>query len=171
VIIPIPAFENENDLNTVVGILKRKVDLSRYKKQATKIKYKVWIIPIIVVSCCLIYVFFGNTGINEKQSRAWNFEKNNDFESALVLYNELIASEPDNINYILSRANCEINLSEFDRAISDCETAIKTDPTNGRAYYYYAHALYNNEQYDKACEAIHKSISTGYTTSTEDFCE
>jgi energy-coupling factor transporter transmembrane protein EcfT len=171
VIIPKRVFENENDLNTVVELLKNKVDLSKYKKQSNKIKYRSWLVPFALVGFILIYVFFGNSDGNQKLNEAWTYEKNGDYKNAIKLYSELILSNPDDMSYYLSRANCEISLGLLNESINDCEIAIKQNPANGRAYYYLAYALYDKGEYDKACKAINKSIEIGYTKQDDGLCE
>ncbi len=170
-IIPKRFFENENDLNTVVELLKNKVDQSKYKKQSSKIKYISWFIPLILLVPILLYVFFGNSGGNKKQNQAWEYENNHDFKSAAKIYTELINDNPEeSINYA-NRAQCEIELGDYKLAILDCEKAIKIKPESGYAYYIYAFALYNEGRYEEACKAIHKSIETSYTKEDYGLCD
>lgn len=170
IIIPKRFFENENDINTLTELLKAKVDLSRLKKQKNKIKFTRWIFSVIIILCVFLYTFFSESGNSKKQSQAWAFEKNNDYKSASEIYTQLINDNPENDSYYNNRAKCEIELSDYKSAIKDCEKALSIKPS-GWIYYTYAYALYYDEKYKDACNAINKSIEMGYTKDNEGLCD
>lgn len=170
IIIPKYVFENETDLNTVIELLKNKVDLSRHKKQSSKTKYITWIFSAIIFISVLSYTLYNSLGENGMQSKAWDFENKGDYKSAYEIYTQLILDNPNIDTYYGYRAKCEIELSEYKSAIKDCEKAISIQPS-GWIYYTYAYALYYDERYEDACNAINKSIEMGYTKDNEGLCD
>lgn len=170
IIIPKYVFENETDLNTVIELLKSKVDLSRHKKQSSKTIYITWIFSAVIFISILSYTLYDSVGESGMQSKAWDFENKGDYKSASEIYSQLILDNPNIDTYYGYRAKCEIELSEYKSAIKDCEKAISIQPS-GWIYYTYAYALYYDERYKDACHAINKSIEMGYTKDNEGLCD
>lgn len=171
VIIPKRFFENEYDINALTELLKTKVDMSGYKNQKNNIKYLRWIGPAVIILYVFLLTFILDSGNSKKQNQAWAFEKNNDYKSASEIYTQLINDNPEEDIYYTYRAKCEIEFEEYTLAITDCEKAISLNPKNGRAYYNYAFALYNEGRYNEACMAIHKSIETTYVSEDFGLCD
>jgi hypothetical protein len=163
-------FLNEADRVALMEILKTKVNTENYTKQKKK-NTSIRIIYYVVVVGVVFFIVFKDCGSEKREEKAYQLQKKNNFAAAKKVYTELIESDPENADYYLERANCEISLIESGFAVMDCEKALKLDPENGKAYYYYAFALYNNRQYDAACKAIHTSIKLGYTNSVQKLCD
>jgi hypothetical protein len=167
----IPArYLTTEDKASLLEILKARVDTSRYSQQKKK-RTSIRIIYYVVVLGIVLFIVFKDCGSDRKASEALQLQKTENYAGAKKIYTELIASDPGNPNYYLERADCEIRLMESGFAVLDCEKAIHLDPHSGRAYYYYAFALYNNQQYDAACEAVTRSIKLGYTSNRANLCD
>jgi tetratricopeptide (TPR) repeat protein len=158
------------DKASLLEILKARVDTSRYAQQKKK-NTSLRIIYYVVILGIVLFIVFKDCGSDHKASEARQLKQTENYAGAKKIYSELIASDPDNPDYYLERADCEIRLMESGFAVLDCEKAIHLDPHSGKAYYYYAFALYNNQQYDAACEAVTRSIKLGYTSNRANLCD
>lgn len=169
IIIPARYITNDTDNSTLRELLKSKVDTSNYQLQKKKTRSAKTIYYLILAGlfCFIAFKDCGNGWVNN----ANKMKHNNTYAESKKIYSELIEAAPNFADHYLERAKCEIYLMEYSNAISDCEKAIKLNHRNGKAYFYYAYALYNNRQYDATCKAINKAIELGYTDSTDNLCE
>jgi hypothetical protein len=169
-LIPVRYLGNNADTAILFELLKNNVTTENYTRQK-KQKTSIRILSYVVMAGVVCFILFKDCGKEKRFGEARQLQKNNDFAGAKRIYSELIANDPKDIHNYLERSKCELSLSEFSLAVSDCETAIRLNPNSGKAYYYYAYALYDNEQYDEACEAINRSINLGYTRNNQGLCE
>lgn len=59
------------------------------------------------------------------------------------------------------------NTDRYDRAISEFDFQLETNPYNARIYYERALVYYNKGEYDKAWQDIQRAQSLGYEVPTE----
>lgn len=163
-------FLNEHDKTTLEKFLKNKVDTRRHTAQVKK-NTRLRLILFTVVIVGLLFYVFKDYSLDKKMNRAYELQEAQNFAEAKKAYTELINMNPEDESNYVERACCKISLREFSSAILDCKTAINLNPKNGRAFYIYAFALYNNGMTWEACNAINKSIQLGYTNNTESFCD
>uniref|UniRef100_A0A8C7YX01 Sperm associated antigen 1a n=1 Tax=Oryzias sinensis TaxID=183150 RepID=A0A8C7YX01_9TELE len=57
------------------------------------------------------------------------------FQEALQKYSECLALKPDDCALYTNRAVCYLKLLNFEEAKQDCDSAIRLDPTNKKAFY------------------------------------
>lgn len=170
IILPKRFFNNEIDIKRMNFLIKNKIDGSKYDKTIKSNNY-IRLSCYIVISCIIAFVFFRNCDKENLYSKAGQFEANEDYMSAFKIYTQLIYQDPTKPNCYLYRAKCSQYIGNYIMAVQDCEQAINLGAKDGYAYSIYASALYDNQQYDKACEAIKTSIKLGYAKDTEYFCE
>ena len=168
-IIPV-RFLNENDMMVLLELLKTKVDTERHKIQNKKNnRLRTAIYAIVLIG--FIFYTFKDYNSNNLTNKAYNLQANKNYAEAERTYTALIDLNPEDESNYTERAYCKISLNKITSAVLDCETAIKLNPKNGRAYYIYAYTLYNNSRESEACMAINKSIQLGYTNTREPFCK
>lgn len=88
----------------------------------------------------------------EKTSGNEAFQKG-DYPTAIKHYTEAIKRNPDNHVLFSNRAACFTKLMEFQRAVDDCETCIKKEPTFAKAYLRKGAALMAMHEYGRAQKA------------------
>lgn len=162
-------YLDPNTKTALSSLLQSKVNLERFNAQQKK--QRIFRALYFAVLGFVVYlIIFKDCRGYDKLSAAEEQIRQQNYGGAKKLYSDLIAAEPDNFNHYIDRANCEIYLNESGLAVADCEIAISLKPQSGRAYYYYAYALYNDGRNDDACEAIQKSIRLGYAGDSADLC-
>lgn len=79
------------------------------------------------------------------------------FNDAIKQYSmaiEITLEQPNHVFYA-NRANCYLELGEFEECIEDCNTAITINPTYSKSYFRKARALVNTQKLEEALETIH----------------
>ena len=167
-IIPI-RFLNDTDRITLLEFLKTKVNTEKHTAQSKKsIRLRTVIYAIVLIG--VIFNTFKNYNSDKLENKAYDLQVNHNFSEAEGIYTALINMHPEDESNYIERACCKISLNKINSAVLDCETALKLNPNNGRAYYIYAYALINDGRQAEACKAINKAIQLGYTTTTEKIC-
>ncbi|XP_046596633.1 V-type proton ATPase catalytic subunit A-like [Neodiprion lecontei] len=72
--------------------------------------------------------------------------KNGNYSKALYSYNQALELSPGDKNALIARSKCYLLLGEPEKALEDAEAALQEnsrDPSNARAMYYKAEALYH----------------------------
>jgi tetratricopeptide (TPR) repeat protein len=59
-----------------------------------------------------------------------------EFNQALINFNEIIAINPANWDAYLYRSLCNFKIKNYKKTIEDCNLIIKNNPLNAKAYYY-----------------------------------
>ncbi|KAI6200025.1 Stress-induced-phosphoprotein 1 [Aphelenchoides besseyi] len=89
----------------------------------------------------------------EEKAKGNDAFKKGDYPLAMKHYTEAIKRNPDNHVLYANRAACLIKLLEFQRAIDDCDTCIKKEPTFVKAYLRKGAALQAMHEYGRAQKA------------------
>src|SRR4051794_11265088 len=113
---PIPPERSSSSRwNEVIMRLSRRID---------------WLIGIVLVSLIAVGVVFGQRNRERDRLRTEAVEQfhKNDFEEAIAGFARSIASDPTNAEAHVSRAAAYCRHGDFERAIADCDQAIKLDP-------------------------------------------
>ena len=84
--------------------------------------------------------------------------KQEKFKEALEQYNKAIEIDKNNAVYYCNRAAAYSKISDFTNSIEDCKTALKIDPSYGKAWGRLGLALLSNNQFEEAFEAYNKAI-------------
>ncbi len=100
-----------------------------------------------------------------KARQAELYMKNGDFVTAIALYDELLAADPNNALYLLNRGWSKLNASSFTRGAEDLLAALKIDNTCSRCYIGLAIVSMQNGYYDDAIEQATLAIKTEDTAS------
>jgi suppressor of G2 allele of SKP1 len=79
-----------------------------------------------------------------------------DYDSALDLYNQAIAKAPECSDLYIARAAVHLKMDDFTSAIADTNKAIKLDPSSSKAYLRKGIACFNMEEYATAKAAFEK---------------
>lgn len=85
--------------------------------------------------------------------------KDGKYPEAMKHYNEAVKRDPENPVLYSNRAACYTKLMEFQRAIDDCDTCIKKDPTFIKAYIRKGAALMAVKEYGKAQSAYEAALA------------
>eukprot|EP01103_Thecamoeba_quadrilineata_P004766 TRINITY_DN145_c0_g1_i1.p1 TRINITY_DN145_c0_g1~~TRINITY_DN145_c0_g1_i1.p1 ORF type:complete len:370 (+),score=92.10 TRINITY_DN145_c0_g1_i1:40-1149(+) len=72
------------------------------------------------------------------------------YQQALVKYNEAISLEADSSDYYIKRSNCNFKLQNLTDALEDANTAVKLTPHNANAFYRKGVVLFHLEEYESA---------------------
>jgi tetratricopeptide (TPR) repeat protein len=86
--------------------------------------------------------FFNNalrldsTDVQVQEFKAAHYKRKGDFKNAFALYGKIITEHPDYSNAYFDMGLIHLELDSLDRAYSDFDKAIKTDPLFVIAYYY-----------------------------------
>ena len=173
IIIPKRFFENENDIVELSELLKSKINTNNYMKQNKKLKYIKIGFYVFIVGLLSIFIFSQYTTFSKYQkiNEAIACENNKDFKQASLIYSEIIKEYPEEAENYVARANCELELGNYQGVIMDCEIAISFNPKFGKAYYLYAYALSNVERYGQACKAMKMAVEFHFTENDEGFCD
>ncbi|KAK3071376.1 Hsp90 cochaperone [Teratosphaeriaceae sp. CCFEE 6253] len=83
--------------------------------------------------------------------------KEADWPAAVEAYSEMAKRAPDDPRGYSNRAACLIKLLTFPSAVTDCDIAIKKDPTFIRAYLRKAQALFAMKEYNKCIDACEEA--------------
>ncbi|VDN91367.1 unnamed protein product [Brugia pahangi] len=85
--------------------------------------------------------------------------KRGKYPEAMKHYNEAVKRDPENPVLYSNRAACYTKLMEFQRALEDCDTCIKKDPTFIKAYIRKGAALIALKEYGKAQSAYEAALA------------
>jgi len=80
-----------------------------------------------------------------------------EYESALIKFNEAILKDDTNSDYFTKRSYCHFKLDNFTEAMADAKKAIQLDPKNAKAYFRKGLAAFSLEEYETAKEAFEKA--------------
>lgn len=80
------------------------------------------------------------------------------FEQAIEKYTQSINLNPHNAIYFANRAAAHINLSNFEPAVTDCQSAIALDEKYAKAHYRLGSALFNLERYSESIPAYERAL-------------
>jgi len=72
------------------------------------------------------------------------------FEGAIQDFNQLIATQPNNIDALCGRAEAKIDLGNYSEASNDADQALNIDGDNSKALTFKAEALFNLKDYSNA---------------------
>jgi tetratricopeptide (TPR) repeat protein len=98
--------------------------------------------------------------VSKLSSKAWDYERAEKFDSAIVIYNKI--QQLDSINFYdyLSRAICYYKLNNVDRALKDLDTLIKRSPANAYARFYRSLVLEKQGKYPEACADMETALNS-----------
>ena len=98
---------------------------------------------------------FGQNYVNvdELYKKAFALIKEGEFEDSISILNQILEVEPNNISALNSRANAQIGLEKFDKAIEDLDRIfdLVQEPSGG-ILYNYAVALSGIEEHEEAVQ-------------------
>ena len=106
---------------------------------------------------------------NEQQAEALKAQGNNRFEQkqfrdAITFYSKAIALCPNTASYYANRAAAWLMVGACSECISDCQAAVKRDPTYVKGYIRMAKALCEQGKYDQAIECL--TLGQSYQSET-----
>jgi stress-induced-phosphoprotein 1 len=84
--------------------------------------------------------------------------KAGDFPEAIAQYSEAIKRDPENAVYWNNRATARCKIMDFGGAMTDCETAMKLDPTYLKSYARKARIQILNKEYHKALDTVSQGL-------------
>ena len=79
---------------------------------------------------------------------------NDEYESALELYNRAISSNAANANFYDKRAAAHLKLKHFNEALADANSALAIEPTSNSALHRRGTALFQLDRFDEAKTAF-----------------
>jgi suppressor of G2 allele of SKP1 len=82
-----------------------------------------------------------------------------DFAGALQRYNEAIAAEPQNAEYLIKRSACHAKLKNWTDAVADANSAIKLAPSNATAYIRKGTACFSMNEFESALASFQKALA------------
>ena len=136
-------FLNDNDRMVLSEFLKTKVNTEKHITQSKKsIRIRTGLYAAMLIG--VFFYSFKNYNSNKLEDKAYGLQENQNFAEAESTYTALINLNPEDESNYIERACCKISLNKINSAVLDCETALKLNPNNGRAYYIYAYALMND---------------------------
>jgi len=80
-----------------------------------------------------------------------------DYDTALVKFNEAIDLDNSNSDYFAKRSFCQFKLDNFTEAMADAKKGIALDPQNPRAHFRKGMAAFSLEEFESAKEAFEKA--------------
>ncbi len=112
---------------------------------------------------------------NSSYYLAFIYEKNQDFDSAIILYKNSInlflakqSIDSKFLSYLFKRLGISYNQKKlFEEAILYLKKSIEYYPADGEAYFQIGLAYYNLQNYDKAKEYFQKALQFGYQKAQE----
>jgi len=86
----------------------------------------------------------------------------NDADSALTLFDEVIAQDPNHIQTYLYAASLTLEQDAFELALQYVEQGLKKDPTNNTLLFYKGIALVETEKVTEGCRCLTKVFAAGF---------
>lgn len=97
-----------------------------------------------------------NKDIN--QQKAEEMEKNNNWHSALAIYQAIINKDPNNVEILSKIGWCQSRLKNYDKAINTFKKIIELDPNKAKWYYMLGYQYYAQEDWQNAIDWFKKAI-------------
>ena len=95
-----------------------------------------------------ILIFVGCGGANTNEGEA-SFE-NGDYEKSVTIYTDLLSTDPENSLFLYNRGRSYEELGIVNKAISDFERILKTDPKHINSFLSLSKISYEQKRYSKA---------------------
>jgi len=86
----------------------------------------------------------------------------NDADSALTIFDEVIAQEPNHIQTYLYAASLSLEQDAFELALRYIEQGLKKDPTNNTLWFYKGIALVETDKVTEGCRCLTKVFAAGF---------
>ena len=86
----------------------------------------------------------------------------NDADSALTLFDEVIALEPDHVQTYLYAASLSLEQDAYELALQYIEKGLKKDPTNNTLLFYKGIALVQTDKINEGCRCLTKVFAAGF---------
>jgi tetratricopeptide (TPR) repeat protein len=86
----------------------------------------------------------------------------NDADSALTIFDEVIALEPNHIQTYLYAASLALEQDAFELALRYVEQGLKKDPTNNTLLFYKGIALVETDKVTEGCRCLTKVFAAGF---------
>jgi tetratricopeptide (TPR) repeat protein len=107
--------------------------------------------------------------------QAKGFQKDNHYEEAVKIYDQLIEADKNTESLFINRALCYSNLKKYDQSLNDCESALRLHPDNPITNNNKGAALLYLNRYADAVTAFEQAIKLrpGYANaySNKSFAE
>ena len=86
----------------------------------------------------------------------------NDADSALTIFDEVIAKSPDNIQTYLYAASLSLEQDAYALALQYIDKGLKKDPTNNTLLFYKGIALVESDKVTEGCRCLSKVFAAGF---------
>lgn len=86
----------------------------------------------------------------------------NDADSAIMIFDEVIAKEPDIIQTYLYAASLSLEQDAYPLALQYIEQGLKKDPTNNTLLFYKGIALVESDKVAEGCRCLSKVFAAGF---------
>ena len=91
----------------------------------------------------------------------------NDPDSALIIFDDVIASDPDYIQPYLYAGSLALDEEAYDLALQYINAGIKKDPSNNTLLFYKGIALVASERTDEGCRCLTKVFNAGFDDAAD----
>ena len=91
----------------------------------------------------------------------------NDPDSALIVFDEVIASDPDYIQPYLYAGSLALDEEAYDLALQYINGGLKKDPSNNTLLFYKGIALVESERIDEGCRCLTKVFKAGFDDAAD----
>ena len=85
----------------------------------------------------------------------------NEYDAALVSFENCLEAEPDNFEAYYYRGNCFLNLADYSSAIEEFVKAIEINPNYAEAFANLGQAYFYSKNYKMACKYYQKAHDLG----------
>lgn len=80
-------------------------------------------------------------------------------EEAITYFNQAITKDAENIHFLMNRAQCLYDMTQFTDAIEDLEQALKLAPEDPKVLYKLGLAYYAYEKYKRAIKMLKLALT------------
>lgn len=87
------------------------------------------------------------------------------YEEAIMYFNQAITKDPENINFLMNRAQCLYDMGQYTDTIADLEDAARFSPEDPKVLYKLGLGYYAYEKYKRAIKTLKMALKAEPHTS------